>query len=116
MAPRFRMVIRRARFANEMNLFRISKDENHAFASQSIFSKRVERRRINRRTDHDARLAVGVQDVGAQQTSNSSAQKIKPPPLPNGSAHVNVKAGMSDEDWEKAYKETGRPKFSKVRQ
>ena len=77
------------------------------------FSKRVERRRINRRTDHDARLAVGVQDVGAQQTSNSSAQKIKPPPLPNGSAHVNVKAGMSDEDWEKAYKETGRPKFSK---
>ena len=36
-----------------------------------------------------------------------------PPPLPNGSAHVNVKAGMSDEDWEKAYKETGRPKFSK---
>ncbi|NIE58543.1 hypothetical protein F3J12_10455 [Burkholderia sp. Ax-1735] len=58
-------------------------------------------------------FAVGVQDVDAQQTSNSSAQKIKPPPLPNGSAQVNVKAGMSDEDWEKAYKETGRPKFSK---
>ncbi len=35
------------------------------------------------------------------------------PPLPDGSAQVNVKAGMSDEDWEKAYKETGRPKFSK---
>ncbi|MBN3768877.1 MULTISPECIES: hypothetical protein [unclassified Burkholderia] len=58
-------------------------------------------------------FAVGVQDVGAQQTSNSSALKIKPPPLPNGSAQVNVKAGMSDEDWEKAYKETGRPKFNR---
>ncbi|WP_254603635.1 hypothetical protein [Burkholderia lata] len=58
-------------------------------------------------------FAVGAQDVNAQQTSNASAPQIKPPPLPNGSAHVNVKAGMSDEDWEKAYKETGRPKFSK---
>ncbi|MPV66125.1 hypothetical protein FCJ57_34550 [Burkholderia diffusa] len=58
-------------------------------------------------------FAVAVQDTSAQQTSNSSAVKIKPPPLPNGSAQVKVKPGMSDEDWEKAYKETGRPKFSR---
>ncbi|VWB11046.1 hypothetical protein BLA6860_00342 [Burkholderia lata] len=70
-------------------------------------------------------FAVGVQDAhaqqngnaqngNAQQNGNSSGQKtIKPPPLPNGSAHVNVKAGMSDEDWELAYKETGRPKFNR---
>ncbi|MCA8332291.1 hypothetical protein E2P84_10595 [Burkholderia cepacia] len=58
-------------------------------------------------------IAVGVQDANAQATGNASVTNIKPPPLPNGSAQVNVKAGMSDEDWEKAYKETGRPKFSK---
>ncbi|KVK75430.1 hypothetical protein WS90_29405 [Burkholderia cepacia] len=58
-------------------------------------------------------IAVGVQDANAQAAGNASVMNIKPPPLPNGSAHVNVKAGMSDEDWEKAYKETGRPKFSK---
>ncbi|WP_164497716.1 hypothetical protein [Burkholderia catarinensis] len=58
-------------------------------------------------------FAVGVQDAHAQEASNSSVMKIKPPPLPNGSAQVNVKAGMSDEDWGNAYKETGRPKFSK---
>ncbi|HDR9759333.1 TPA: hypothetical protein ACK3RU_003277 [Burkholderia cepacia] len=58
-------------------------------------------------------VAVGVQDANAQATGNASVMNIKPPPLPNGSAQVNVKAGMSDEDWEKAYKETGRPKFSK---
>ncbi|MBZ5789304.1 hypothetical protein K8353_04210 [Burkholderia contaminans] len=58
-------------------------------------------------------FAVGVQDANAQATGNASVMKIKPPPLPNGSAQVNVKAGMSDEDWDKAYKETGRPKFSK---
>ncbi|WP_081065074.1 hypothetical protein [Burkholderia cepacia] len=58
-------------------------------------------------------IAVGVQDANAQATGNASVMNIKPPPLPNGSAHVNVKAGMADEDWEKAYKETGRPKFTK---
>ncbi|WP_322035886.1 hypothetical protein [Burkholderia cepacia] len=58
-------------------------------------------------------IAVGVQDANAQAPGNASVMNIKPPPLPNGSAQVNVKAGMSDEDWEKAYKETGRPKFSK---
>ncbi len=60
-------------------------------------------------------LAVtsAVSDAGTQQTDKSSSGKIKPPPLPNGSAHVNVKPGMSDEDWDKAYKETGRPKFNR---
>ncbi|VWD19555.1 hypothetical protein [Burkholderia lata] len=65
-------------------------------------------------------FAVGVQDASAQQngnaqqTGNSSGQKkIKPPPLPNGSAQIKVKAGMSDEDWELAYKESGRPKFDR---
>lgn len=57
-------------------------------------------------------FTVAVQDTNAQGNGNSSAVKIKPPPLPNGSAQVNVKPGMSDEDWEKAYKETGRPKFN----
>ncbi|MGT0249056.1 hypothetical protein [Burkholderia sp. GbtcB21] len=56
-------------------------------------------------------FAVAVQDANAQEQGNSSAVKIKPPPLPNGSAQVKVKPGMSDEEWEKAYKETGRPKF-----
>ncbi|CAB3768663.1 hypothetical protein GQ57_34655 [Burkholderia sp. MSh2] len=58
-------------------------------------------------------FAVVVQDAHAQETSKTSVSKIKPPPLPNGSAHMNVKAGMSDEDWEKAYKESGRPPFSR---
>nr|WP_310130906.1 hypothetical protein [Burkholderia ambifaria] len=57
-------------------------------------------------------FAVAVQDTNAQEKGNSSAAKIKPPPLPNGSAQVKVKPGMSDEEWEKAYKETGRPKFN----
>ncbi|QVN19561.1 hypothetical protein [Burkholderia pyrrocinia] len=57
-------------------------------------------------------FGVAAQDANTQEKSNSSAVKIKPPPLPNGSAQVNVKPGMSDEDWEKAYKETGRPKFN----
>ncbi|MCA7889477.1 MULTISPECIES: hypothetical protein [Burkholderia] len=59
-------------------------------------------------------FAVGVQDASAQQNGNSSVQsKVKPPPLPNGSSQIQVKAGMSDEDWDKAYKETGRPKFDR---
>ncbi|WP_234745341.1 MULTISPECIES: hypothetical protein [Burkholderia] len=61
-----------------------------------------------------ALVVIGAtQEASAQQTSKSSPGKIKPPPLPIGSAQVNVKAGMSDEDWEKAYKETGRPKFDR---
>ncbi|AXF25269.1 hypothetical protein CUJ89_29855 [Burkholderia pyrrocinia] len=58
-------------------------------------------------------FAVAVQDANAQDKNNSSAVKVKPPPLPNGSAQVKVKPGMSDEDWEKAYKETGRPLFNR---
>ncbi len=57
-------------------------------------------------------FTVAVQDANAQGNGNSSAVKIKPPPLPNGSAQAVVKPGMSDEEWEKAYKETGRPKFN----
>lgn len=57
-------------------------------------------------------FTVAVQDTNAQGNGNAPAVKIKPPPLPNGSAQVNVKPGMSDEEWEKAYKETGRPKFN----
>ncbi|WP_321803122.1 hypothetical protein [Burkholderia sp. BCC1988] len=58
-------------------------------------------------------ITSAVQHASAQQTNQSSGGKIKAPPLPNGSAQVNVKPGMSDEDWDKAYKETGRPKFSR---
>ncbi|NIF41063.1 hypothetical protein F3J14_09235 [Burkholderia sp. Tr-862] len=58
-------------------------------------------------------FAVTVPDAKAQEKGNSSTVKIKPPPLPNGSMHVNVKPGMSEEEWENAYKETGRPKFSR---
>ncbi|WP_260435977.1 hypothetical protein [Burkholderia sp. Bp9143] len=58
-------------------------------------------------------VTVAVRDTSAQQANTPSIGKVKPPPLPNGSAHVNVKPGMSDEDWEKAYKETGRPKFDR---
>ncbi len=58
-------------------------------------------------------FVVTVLDANAQEKGNSSTVKIKPPPLPSGSTHVNVKPGMSDEDWENAYKETGRPKFSR---
>ncbi|KML45227.1 hypothetical protein VL15_36905 [Burkholderia cepacia] len=58
-------------------------------------------------------FTVAVQDANAQGKSDSSGHKIKPPELPNGSAQVNVKPGMSEEDWEAAYKETGRPKFDR---
>ena len=61
-----------------------------------------------------ALVVIGTtQEASAQQTNKSSPGKIKPPPLPIGSAQVSIKAGMSDEDWEKAYKETGRPKFNR---
>ncbi|EDT40889.1 hypothetical protein [Burkholderia ambifaria] len=52
-------------------------------------------------------------EASAQQMNQSSHGKIKAPPLPNGSAHTIVKPGMSAEDWEKAYKETERPKFNR---
>lgn len=61
-----------------------------------------------------ALVVIGAtQEASAQQTNQSSTGKIKPPPLPIGSAQINLKAGMSDEDWDKAYKETGRPKFNR---
>ncbi|WP_269503590.1 hypothetical protein [Burkholderia sp. IMCC1007] len=59
-----------------------------------------------------ALVVIGTtQQASADQTKQSG--KIKPPPLPIGSAQVQIKAGMSEEDWEKAYKETGRPKFDR---
>ncbi|WP_175820110.1 MULTISPECIES: hypothetical protein [unclassified Burkholderia] len=57
-------------------------------------------------------LAPALVVTGAE-TNNESHGKIKPPPLPIGSTQVVVKPGMSDEEWEKAYKETGRPKFDR---
>ena len=57
-------------------------------------------------------FAAPVHGPNAQEKSKSPVIKITPPPLPNGSAHVNVQPGMSDEEWEKAYKEAGRPKFN----
>lgn len=67
-----------------------------------------------------ATLALVSQD-GASRSNSAVSQSKKPdptmtfkvPPLPNGSAQVKPKAGMSDKDWEQAYKETGRPKFNR---
>lgn len=53
----------------------------------------------------------------AQSTTNNGANKSDPtksfkvPPLPTGSAQVQLQPGMSKKDWHDAYKETGRPKF-----
>ncbi|AOR72354.1 hypothetical protein BBJ41_30135 [Burkholderia stabilis] len=58
-------------------------------------------------------FAVAVQDANADEKGKPAVGQIKPPPLPNGSAQANVKPGMSEEDWENAYKETGRPKFNR---
>ncbi|RQS58419.1 hypothetical protein DID96_36120 [Burkholderia sp. Bp8963] len=58
-------------------------------------------------------FALAVPDANAQGKGNSSVVKAKAPPLPNGSAQVIVKPGMSDEGWKKAYKETGRPPFNR---
>ncbi|MPW22202.1 hypothetical protein GCT13_36570 [Paraburkholderia sp. CNPSo 3157] len=46
-----------------------------------------------------------------RQNKSTAAASYKVPPLPNGSAQVNVTPGMSKKDWEEAYKETGRPRF-----
>ncbi|RQS59101.1 hypothetical protein DID96_35430 [Burkholderia sp. Bp8963] len=58
-------------------------------------------------------IALVAHDATAQGKSPVSSTKAKPPALPNGSAHVIVKPGMSDEEWKKAYKETGRPAFNR---
>ena|SRR5690242_612828 len=55
----------------------------------------------------------------AESAANSSAKKppagngVKAPPLPLGSANVQLQPGMSKKDWQDAYKETGRPKFQR---
>lgn len=68
-----------------------------------------------------ALLAIGVAGnfpiAKAQGSPNIGAKKADPaksfrvPPLPVGSAHVQLQPGMSKKDWHDAYKETGRPKF-----
>ncbi|WP_232452796.1 hypothetical protein [Burkholderia ubonensis] len=60
-----------------------------------------------------AGLAVAASDANAQEKNHVSTTKAKPPALPKSSAQVIVKPGMSDEEWKKAYKETGRPPFSR---
>lgn len=56
-------------------------------------------------------------DSTAQGAANNAAKTPNPtksfkvPPLPAGSAHVQLQPGMSKKDWHDAYKETGRPKF-----
>lgn len=60
-----------------------------------------------------AGLAVAASDANAQERNYVSATRTKSPALPKNSAQVIVKPGMSDEEWKKAYKETGRPPFSR---
>lgn len=42
-----------------------------------------------------------------------AGNRVKAPPLPVGSANVQLQPGMSKKDWHDAYKETGRPKFER---
>lgn len=58
-------------------------------------------------------------DARAESVTNNGAKNPNPtkgfkvPPLPVGSANVQLKPGMSEKDWHDAYKETGRPKFQR---
>lgn len=56
-------------------------------------------------------VSVHAQGNSANAPGQSNAAHYKVPPLPNGSAQVKIAPGMSEKDWEDAYKETGRPKF-----
>ncbi|MCX4150061.1 MULTISPECIES: hypothetical protein [Paraburkholderia] len=56
-------------------------------------------------------VAVVSLDAAAQGKSPGQGAAIKAPPLPNGSAQIDVRPGMSDTEWKNAYKETGRPRF-----
>ncbi len=62
-----------------------------------------------------ATLAAGpvMGDSNTQGKNPAPAVKVKAPPLPIGSAQAVAKPGMSEEEWDKAYKETGRPPFSR---
>ncbi len=53
--------------------------------------------------------AQGSPNSGLKKTDPSKSFRV--PPLPIGSAHVQLQPGMSKKDWHDAYKETGRPKF-----
>ncbi|NPT39793.1 hypothetical protein GNZ12_00325 [Paraburkholderia sp. 1N] len=57
--------------------------------------------------------AVVSLDAVAQGKSPGQSAAIKAPALPNGSAQVAVKPGMSGAEWKNAYKETGRPRFDR---
>jgi len=62
---------------------------------------------------------VAMSNAAAQSATNNGAKTLDPtksfkvPPLPLGSAHVELRPGMSEKDWHDAYKETGRPKFQR---
>jgi hypothetical protein len=70
---------------------------------------------------HDALAQSANANANANANPNGNAngkkqdptKTFKVPPLPNGSAQVKLKAGMSDKDWGNAYKEEGRPKFDR---
>ncbi|MGV2289257.1 hypothetical protein AAHK20_11150 [Trinickia sp. YCB016] len=66
---------------------------------------------------HDALAQSANANVNAGANSNGKKQDptktFKVPPLPNGSAQIKPKAGMSDKEWGNAYKETGRPLFDR---
>ena len=69
--------------------------------------------------DADAQSANANANANANPNGNGNGKKQDPtktfkvPPLPNGSAHVKLHAGMSDKEWGNAYKETGRPLFDR---
>lgn len=62
---------------------------------------------------------VAPSSANAQSATANGVKSLDPtksfkvPPLPLGSAHVQLRPGMSDKDWHDAYKETGRPKFER---
>ncbi len=59
----------------------------------------------------DARAEKPTTNNGAKNPNPTQGFKV--PPLPVGSAHVQLQPGMSEKEWHDAYKETGRPKFSR---
>lgn len=57
---------------------------------------------------------ANAQSANANRVKTPDPTKsFKVPPLPLGSAHVQLRPGMSEKDWHDAYKETGRPKFER---
>jgi hypothetical protein len=56
-------------------------------------------------------LALSIFVAVSAAAAADPTKTYKAPPKPTGSAQVVVTPGMSKDDWEKAYKETGRPPF-----